>query len=103
MFPPNLRNFPFGNRQRQQPAHQSLGHHANGDPVVPISKDKLKRWHEKMESLDALRVTIENLPVSRREKEVLRAYTGQMRSITEYVKFEMREKMDSKKVAGWWF
>jgi hypothetical protein len=99
MFSPNF----FGFRQRQHipDRHQRRGHYANKDPVVPISKDKLKRWHEKMERLDDLRVTVESLPLSWREKEALRRYTEEMRSITQYVQHEIRDKMQEKRLTWW--
>jgi benzoyl-CoA reductase/2-hydroxyglutaryl-CoA dehydratase subunit BcrC/BadD/HgdB len=81
--------------------HQPHGHFANDNPVVPISKDKLKNWHEKMERLEALRVAMKNLPVSRREKETLDHYTEQMRSTIEYVQFELKEKMEGKRLKYW--
>jgi hypothetical protein len=99
MFSPNF----FGFRQRQHTPdhHLPRGHYANNDPVVPISKDKLKRWHEKMERIDTLRRDVESFPLSWREKEALRRYTEEMRSITAHVKGELSQKMGEKRLTWW--
>jgi hypothetical protein len=76
---------------------------ANGESYFPISENKLKRWHEKMDALDALRVAIQNLPVSQREKDELRDYTKRMKGILDYVRVEMRDKVEGQKMRDWKF
>jgi hypothetical protein len=51
-----------------------------------------------MERLDTLRRDVESLPLSSREKEALRRYTEEMRSIRARVKSEMRDKLGEKRL-----
>jgi hypothetical protein len=101
-FGPNDRPFRFGHQQMGE-ARQPGGHHVSGNPIVPISKTRLRRWRDRMDALDTLRVTIENLPVSRREKDEIRRCTEQMRRIIDDVRAETRVKVEQHHLRAWQF
>jgi hypothetical protein len=93
------RQFGFGPRV----VHQPGGYHVSGNPIVPVSKTRLKQWRDRMDCLNTLRIKIENLPVSRREKDEIRKCSEQMRRIIDDMRAETKEKMEQHHLRAWQF